>query len=228
MTIVFVISNNWFTSSFEEISSIFLSLVSLPSWHPLMIYCLELRLARYLWGFCENKTSRKTNLVRRDFSQTRVSHRLGGKVWQNSRQTESRMAHGESLAISCETTQRETNNVLDWAQIFVIIWYVVDLIWDMSMCDSETKHISGWGCILMTTSHSRRSLKHILYKCRRPDMSMKFVSCPYHNLHHTTRETPRDSPSTATVTVRPSIYQAGIASLWPLATVAGAETLLYI
>ena len=30
---------------------------------------LELGLARYLWGFCENETSRETNLARRDFSR---------------------------------------------------------------------------------------------------------------------------------------------------------------
>jgi len=29
---------------------------------------LELSLARYLWGFCENETSRETNLAR-DFSR---------------------------------------------------------------------------------------------------------------------------------------------------------------
>ena len=40
----------------------------------------------------------------------------------------------------------------------------------------------------------------------------------------TTSEKPRESPTTATVTVRPSIYQAGIASIWLLATVEGAET----
>ena len=30
---------------------------------------VELGLPRYLWGFCENETSRETNLARRDFSR---------------------------------------------------------------------------------------------------------------------------------------------------------------
>jgi hypothetical protein len=38
-----------------------------------------------------------------------------------------------------------------------------------------------------------------------------------------TSEKPRESP-TSTEAVRPCIYQAGIASLWPLAAVEGAET----
>ena len=37
---------------------------------------LELGLARSLWFFCENETSRETNLARRDFSRDRVSHGL--------------------------------------------------------------------------------------------------------------------------------------------------------
>jgi len=37
---------------------------------------LELGLARSRGLFCENETSRETNLARRDFSQTRVSHGL--------------------------------------------------------------------------------------------------------------------------------------------------------
>ena len=46
-----------------------------------------------------------------------------------------------------------------------------------------------------------------------------------HNLYHIPSETPTESPTTSvSVTVRPSIYQAEVASLWPLATVEGAET----
>jgi hypothetical protein len=54
-------------------------------------------------------------------------------------------------------------------------------------------------------------------------MSMKCVGCLKHIPTHATSENPRELP-TATLTVRPSIYQVGVASLWPLATVAGAKT----
>ena len=60
-------------------------------------------------------------------------------------------------------------------------------------------------------------------------MSMKWVGFPNHNLQHIASEKLRDSPMTATVhlstvTVRPSIYQVGVASLCPLATLQGAKT----
>ena len=57
-------------------------------------------------------------------------------------------------------------------------------------------------------------------------MSMNWVRCSNHILQHIASENPSDSPTvqvrnrvnllspiTATVTVRPSIYQAGLASL---------------
>ena len=56
---------------------------------------------------------------------------------------------------------------------------------------------------------------------------MKWMGCPHHNLQHDTSEKPRESPTSycaTTVTVRPSTYQAGVASFWPSATVEGAET----
>jgi hypothetical protein len=54
---------------------------------------------------------------------------------------------------------------------------------------------------------------------------MKWVGRLYHNLQHDPSENPSPT-ATATVTVKPSIYQAGIAFLWPtLAAVYGTETL---
>jgi hypothetical protein len=49
---------------------------------------------------------------------------------------------------------------------------------------------------------------------------------PQSNLQHDTSQNPRQSPTATTVTVnvRPSIYQHWVASLWPLATIEGAET----
>ena len=39
-------------------------------WFQGLVLEVELGLAaRYLWGFCENETSRETNLARRDFSR---------------------------------------------------------------------------------------------------------------------------------------------------------------
>ena len=44
-------------------------------------------------------------------------------------------------------------------------------------------------------------------------MSMKCMQCPNHNVQHDPSENPSDSPTTATETLRPSIYQCGVASL---------------
>jgi hypothetical protein len=52
---------------------------------------------------------------------------------------------------------------------------------------------------------------------------MKRKGCCNHNLTLATNWKPSVSPTSA-LTVRPSIYQAGIASFLPLATVEGAET----
>jgi hypothetical protein len=74
----------------------------------------------------------------------------------------------------------------------------------------------------MTMSHSRGDETH--YICwSRSDMSMNCVGCPNHILQHDTSQKPK-SPTTATC-VRPSIHQAVVASLQPLATIEGAETL---
>jgi len=54
-------------------------------------------------------------------------------------------------------------------------------------------------------------------------MSMKWVGSHNDNLHHDPSEKPRESPTAATVTERPSIYQAEAASIWPLATKEGDE-----
>ena len=56
-------------------------------------------------------------------------------------------------------------------------------------------------------------------------MSMNWIWCPNHNLQHIACEKPSESP-TATMNheVRPSV---GVASVWPLTTVEGAE-ILYI
>jgi hypothetical protein len=54
---------------------------------------------------------------------------------------------------------------------------------------------------------------------------MKCMQCPNHNVQHDPSENPSDSPTTATETsLRPSIYQCGVASLWSLAAVEGTET----
>jgi hypothetical protein len=71
--------------------------------------------------------------------------------------------------------------------------------------------------------------KHFIYVCRRSDMSLKWVGCFNHFPTHATSESekPRESPTstdTDTEAVRPSIYQAGIACLWPLAAIEGAKT----
>ena len=82
--------------------------------------------------------------------------------------------HGDDRHTVFDIVDQRVRTVLDSAQNVAIIFYffVYTLTsncnymicsWpDMSMCDCETKHLSGWGCILMTTSHSRRLLKHIL------------------------------------------------------------------
>lgn len=65
-----------------------------------------------------------------------------------------------------------------------------------------------WGCILMTTSTDTH------YICmKRSAMSMKWVGCLNHSQQHDTSEKSSESLSAATVTVRPSIYQAEVASL---------------
>ena len=74
----------------------------------------------------------------------------------------------------------------------------------------KTKHTSGWGCILMTTSHSSRCWNTwYIYMTRRPDMSMKWVGClnPHNLTQHATSVEPTHSPAATatTVTVRPSI-----------------------
>jgi hypothetical protein len=70
-------------------------------------------------------------------------------------------------------------------------------------------------------------LKHFISVSQRPEpevrMKRKQKGCLNHNLTLTTSEKPSVSP-TAALTVRPSIYQAGIASFLPLAAVKGAET----
>ena len=53
---------------------------------------------------------------------------------------------------------------------------------------------------------------------------MKCVGCLKHIPTHATSEKPRELP-TATLTVRPIIYQAGNTSILPLATIEGAKTL---
>ena len=45
--------------------------------------------------------------------------------------------------------------------------------------------------------------------------------CPNHNLQH---DTSQKSPTVTIVTVRPSMYKDGFASLWLLAAVKGVET----
>ena len=45
-----------------------------------------------------------------------------------------------------------------------------------------------------------------VYKSIPTDMSMTWMGCLNHNLTHTTSEKPRESPTTTTVTVRPSRY----------------------
>ena len=83
----------------------------------------------------------------------------------------------------------------------------------------DTKHISGWGCVHMTTSHSGRCW-NAFYVWSWPDMSMKWVGCLNHNLQHATSE--RDSP--ISYCCHCDSYQVRVASLWPLATVEDAET----
>jgi hypothetical protein len=53
---------------------------------------------------------------------------------------------------------------------------------------------------------------------------MKGMGCLNGNLQHATSEKPRESP-TATFTHRPSIYQAGIVSIWSLAVEYDTEAL---
>jgi hypothetical protein len=56
-------------------------------------------------------------------------------------------------------------------------------------------------------------------------MSTKWMGCLKHILilTHATSEKPSESPI-ATLSVRPTIYQVGVASLWPLGTIDDAET----
>jgi hypothetical protein len=57
---------------------------------------------------------------------------------------------------------------------------------------------------------------------------MKWVRCSYHNLKHDASKKPSELPTTTTLPLQEQ-YQARAASLWPLTTVAGAETLyIYI
>jgi len=90
--------------------------------------------------------------------------------------------------------------------------------------------ISGYGGILMTTSHCSRCFALYIYIYSRPAMSMNWIWCPNHNLQHIACEKPSESPITYHLLrychheVRPSV---GVASVWPLTTVEGAE-ILYI
>jgi len=96
----------------------------------------------------------------------------------------------------------------------------------------KTKHTSGWGCILMTTSHSSRCWNTwynvYIYIWQRPDMSMKLVGCLNHsNLTHATSV--ELNPHTLLLPPPPlwlwdPAYHVEVASLWPLAAVEGAET----
>jgi hypothetical protein len=90
-------------------------------------------------------------------------------------------------------------------------------------CVCETKHIlSGWGCILMTTSQSRRCW-NTLYMYEE-DLLWVWGVCLNHNLQHITSEKPSELPTTTTLPLQEQ-YQAGAASLWPdVAIVAGWNT----
>jgi hypothetical protein len=94
-------------------------------------------------------------------------------------------------------------------------------------CDCETKHISGWGCMLMTTGHCSRCW-NTLYM-NEVDLLWVWTGwgasiITFHNLQHDASKKPSELPTTSTLPLQEQ-YQAGAASLWPLATVAGAETL---
>jgi hypothetical protein len=58
-------------------------------------------------------------------------------------------------------------------------------------------------------------------------MSMTWMRSANLNLQHTPSERPSECP-TATLTVRPSIYQVGVASSCPLDTIEGAETFTHV
>jgi hypothetical protein len=58
-------------------------------------------------------------------------------------------------------------------------------------------------------------------------MSMKWVRCLNHNLHHATSEKPRESPTTATVNVGPRLLLGLSLYDHRLATVELNETYLY-
>jgi hypothetical protein len=92
------------------------------------------------------------------------------------------------------------------------------------------KRISGWGYIFMTTSHSRSRSRRCQNPCYMYEVDLLWVwsvwcvgCCLNQTNQHGTSEKPRESPTT-TFFLRPNGYQAGVAYLWPLARVEGAET----
>ena len=80
---------------------------------------VELGLARYLWGFCKNETSRETNLARprllARLESRMVSREKSRKIFARQSLAWSR---GKSLANFLRDHATWANNVLDWAQIY--------------------------------------------------------------------------------------------------------------
>ena len=95
-------------------------------------------------------------------------------------------------------------------------------------CETQHTGISGWDCVLMTTIHNRMYWIR-LYMYGEDLMWVRSgwrVGCRNHNRTPATsyKKCRTHTLSYCALTVRPGICQAGIASIWPLATVEGAET----
>jgi hypothetical protein len=88
----------------------------------------------------------------------------------------------------------------------------------------ETKHISGWGYILMTCRQSSRCWNtSYMYEADLLRVWSEWgASIITYSMIQVRNQENLLLPH---LTVRPSIYQVGVASLWPVAKVAGAETL---
>jgi hypothetical protein len=84
-------------------------------------------------------------------------------------------------------------------------------------CDCETQHIR-LGLHPDDCQPQYKMQKHTICIQRRSDESMRRVECLNHNIQHDTSQSP------TALTLNPITYHAGVASLWPLAAVAGAET----
>jgi hypothetical protein len=95
------------------------------------------------------------------------------------------------------------------------------------MCDVTLELLNIYNFIYINASSSVLKVAETLHICtKKTCLSMKWVGCLNHNLKHDPSEKPSESPTAATVMrCESKLISAWVASLWLLATIAGAETL---